>query len=118
MPFTTQELAERMNDPALATWATSNPQNQGPLLPDYTAYFHGVEQWIEERGGANPFGWRDVGGLTHANGEQVVLRGPAERAPFNDAFDDVRAYLGQPGFRVFQAAEAAGRLIGVLRRMG
>jgi hypothetical protein len=117
MAFTAQELATQMGNPNLATWADSNLQTQGAMLADYTAYFHGVEQWIQANGGANPFGWNDVTGLTQSTGVQVVLSGPAQRAPFNDAFDDVRTYLNQPGFRLYQAAGAAQRLVNVLSRM-
>jgi hypothetical protein len=106
-----------MNDPQLPTWAQSTLQNQGPLVPAYTQYFTGLQGWITANGGANPFGWDDVSGLTYTNGQPVVLRGPADNAPFNDAFNDVRKHLNQPDFRLFQAAEAGERLIKVLDRM-
>jgi hypothetical protein len=118
MPFTTAQLAVQMNDPNLILWAGSNLGDQGPMVPLYTAYFDNLQLWITNNGGANPFGWQNVAGLTHVNGNQVALQGPAQRAPFNDAFDDVRANLNNPGFRLFQAAEAAQRLINVLIRMG
>jgi len=118
MPFTAQQLATQMDDPNLGAWAASTPQTQAPLLPAFTAYFTGVQTWITNNGGANPFGWNNVAGLTNQNGQQVVLQGPAQNAPFNDAFNDVRAYLHSPTFRLFQAAEASQRLINVLRRLG
>lgn len=118
MPFTTTQLAAQMNDPQLVQWANSNPQNQGPFLPAFTAYFNGLQVWITANGGVNPFGWQNVTGLTHVNGVQVVLQGPQQRAPFNDAFDDVRLYLNTPNFRLFQAAQAAQRLIAFLGQMG
>lgn len=118
MPFTTAQLAAQMNDPNLPQWAASTPQNQGPFLTPFTNYFNGVQAWITAHGGANPFGWSNVTGLTHLNGTQVVLQGPAQRAPFDDAFDQVRAHLNSQNFRLFQAAEAAQRLIKVLTNMG
>lgn len=93
MSFTTTQLAAQMNDPNLAAWAASNPQNQGPMLAAYTAYFNGIQWWIAENNGANPFGWDNVTGLTRPGGAQVVLVGPAQTAPFNDAFNDVRTHL-------------------------
>ena len=117
MPFTTAQLAQRIATPSLDQWAASTPQNQDPFLPDFTAYFTGLQDWITQNGGANPFGWRDITGLTHTNGTQVVLPGPAQRAPFNDAFDDVRAHLDGPGFRLYQGAEALRRLVGVLNML-
>ena len=65
MPFTTVQLATQMDDPRLAQWADSNPQNQGPFLIPFTTYFAGIQAWITANGGANPFGWNDVAGLTH-----------------------------------------------------
>lgn len=119
MPFTTAQLAQQMNNPNLGTWAGSNPQNQAQYMAAYTNYFNGIQQWIDNNGGnGNPFGWDNVVGLTHQNNVQVVLQGPAQRAPFNDAFNDVRAYINNPNFRLFQAAQADQRLIGVLNRMG
>lgn len=118
MPFTGQQLATQMDDPNLGAWATSTLANQGPLLPAFTAYFTGVQAWITNNGGANPFGWNNIAGLTLQNGQQVVLQGPAQNAPFNDAFNDVRAHLPSPDFRLFQAGEAIQRLINVLRRLG
>lgn len=117
MPFTPAQLATQMNNPGLAVWSASTLQNQAPLIAAYTAYFNGVQTWIDLNGGnGQPFGWNNVAGL-QVNGVQVVLQGPAQTAPFNDAFNDVRAHLGQPGFRLFQAAEAAQRLINVLGLM-
>lgn len=118
MPFTAAALATQMGNPNLATWAASTPQNQAAYLAAYTAYFNGIQQWITANGGANPFGWNNVTGLTKNNGTQVVLQGPAQTAPFNDAFNDVRAHIGQAGFRLFQAAEADQRLIRVLNNIG
>ena len=117
MPFTTVALANQMNDPDLAAWAASTPANQGPDLPNFTAYFNNVQAWITNNGGANPFGWNNLGGLTHVNGNPVALPGPADRAPFNDAFNDTQAHIGTPGFHLFQAATAAQRLIRVLIRL-
>ena len=118
MPFTAAQLATQMNNAQLAAWAGTTPQTQTPVdVANFTAYFNGVQTWITNNGGANPFGWNNVTGLTRNNGVQVVLAGPADRAPFNDAFDDVRTHLATPGFRLFQGAEAAQRLIGVLNRM-
>jgi hypothetical protein len=117
MPFTTLQLARQMNNQNLAVWAASTPQNQGQFLADFRAYFDGLQKWIKANGGANPFGWNNVAGLTLPNGNPVVLQGPAQRAPFNDAFDDVRQHLNTPGFRLFQAAQAAQRLIIALNRM-
>ena len=117
MPFTTVQLANRMNDPNLAEWAASTLQNQAQFLTAYGNYFNGIQAWINTNGGANPFGWQNLGGLTLPNGTPVVLQGPAQRAPFNDAFDDVRTHIASPTFRLFQAAEADLRLIAVLNRM-
>lgn len=114
MAFTTLQLAATMNDPNLATWANSTLQNQAQYLAAFTQYFNGVQTWITNNGGANPFGWDNVAGLTRPNGVQVVLNGPQQRAPFNDAFNDTRAHLGTPGFRLYQAAEACQRLINLL----
>ncbi len=117
MPFTPAQLAAQMNNVNLAQWADSNPGNQAAFMPAYTAYFAGVQAWIDAHGGNQlPFGWDNVMGL-QAHGVQVVLLGPAQRAPFNDAFNDVRAHLGTPNFRLYQAAQAGQRLIGVLNRM-
>ena len=117
MPFTAVQLATQMNDPQLGQWADSDLQNQVPFLIPFTTYFAGVQAWITANGGANPFGWNDVRGLTDRNGAQVVLQGPQQRAPFNDAFEDVRTHLGTPNFRLFQAAQAIQRLIRVLGQM-
>jgi hypothetical protein len=114
MPFTANQLAQQLNDPRLVQWADSTPGNQGPSVPPFTVYFHGIQTWITAHGGANPFGWKNVTGLTRTDGTQVVLHGPQQTAPFNDAFDDVRTHLGTQGFRLFQAAEAMQRLIKVL----
>ncbi|WP_255989917.1 hypothetical protein [Chitinolyticbacter albus] len=114
MAFTTQELAQQMNHPNLANWANSSPRYQQPYLAGFAMYFSNLQDWITQHGGANPFGWEDVSGLTTPSGVAVVLHGPAQRAPFNAAFDDVRAYQNTPGFRLFQAAEAIQRLIRVL----
>ncbi|MDC7807111.1 hypothetical protein PQS31_09790 [Luteimonas sp BLCC-B24] len=117
MPFTPAQLATQMAHPQLATWASSSPQNQGPYLQPYIAYFNGIQAWIDVHGGNGaPFGYDNVAGM-EVNGVQVQLLGPQQKAPFNDAFNDVRAHLGQQGFRLFQAAEASQRLIGVLNRM-
>ncbi|TDN58903.1 hypothetical protein [Paraburkholderia sp. BL10I2N1] len=117
MPFDPAQLAAQMQDPNVATWAGCNLQNQAQYIAAYTAYFNGIQTWINQNGGdGNPFGWDNVNGL-EVNQVQVVLQGPAQRAPFNDAFNDVRAHLGQPEFRLFQAAEANQRLITVLSRM-
>jgi len=118
MAFTTVQLTQQVTDPRLDQWAASDPGNQGPSVPLFTTYFHGIQTWITAHGGANPFGWRNVTGLTRVNGAQVVLHGPAQTAPFNDAFDDTRAHLGTQGFRLFQAAEAMKRLIKVLGLLG
>jgi hypothetical protein len=115
--FTTIQLAQVMNDPNLVTWAATNPQNQGPFVPAFTNYFNGVQAWINANGGHGLFGWDNVIGLTYLNGQQVVLQGPQQRAPFNDAFNDVRAHLNTPGFRLYQAAEAQLRLINYLPRL-
>jgi len=117
MAFTTLQLAATMNNPALQTWANSNLGNQAQYLAAFTAYFNGVQTWITNHGGANPFGWNNVNGLTTPNGQQVVLHGPQQTAPFNDAFNDVRAHLGTPGFRLFQAGAASINLIGVLQHI-
>jgi hypothetical protein len=117
MPFTTLQLAQQMNNPNLAQWANSNPQNQAPHLVNFTNYFNNLQTWITNNGGANPFGWNDVTGLTLINGTPVVLQGPAQTAPFNDAFNDVRTHLNNPDFRLFQAAGAIQRLINVLQNM-
>jgi len=114
MPFTTNQLAAQMNHPNLATWAASTPTNQGPHLAAFTAYFNGLQTWITNNGGANPFGWDNVTGLTRANGQQVVLQGQGQTAPFNDAFNDTRTHLGTPGFRLFQAATACQHVLTVL----
>ncbi|OQS30831.1 hypothetical protein B0T40_24600 [Chromobacterium haemolyticum] len=112
MPFTTAQLAAQLDAPALQTWADSTPANQGPLLPAYTAYFAGIQAWINQNGGNGlPFGWNNVFGLIHQNENPVVLAGPVQRSLFNDAFNDVQTRIGQPGFRLFQAAEADRRLI-------
>ncbi|MHC8371713.1 hypothetical protein ACYZT2_13095 [Pseudomonas sp. MDT1-85] len=120
MAFTTVQLAAQINNSRndLQVWADSTLQNQGPMVPAFTAYFNNLQDWITQNGGANPFGWNDVTGLTYANGIQVVLQGPAQTAPFNDAFNDVRAHLGNPDFRLFQAAGASLRLINVLGQLG
>ncbi|WP_028888890.1 hypothetical protein [Tenacibaculum ovolyticum] len=117
MPFTTVKLANQMINPNLQMWANSTPANQEQYLNAYLTYFNGLQTWITANGGGNPFGWNNVTGLTLPNGTQVVLQGPAQKAPFNDAFNDVRQHLNTPGFRLFQAAEADLRLIGVLNRM-
>ena len=117
MAFTTLQLADQMDDPALPTWAASDLNNQAQYIPAFTQYFNAVQTWITNNGGANPFGWNNVAGLTRPNGQQVVLQGPQQRAPFNDAFNDVRAYLMTPGFRLFQAAQAIQRLIRLLRTL-
>ncbi|CAB3778171.1 hypothetical protein LMG28614_00558 [Paraburkholderia ultramafica] len=117
MPFDPAQLAAQMQNPNLATWANCDLNNQAQYIAAYTVYFNGIQTWIDQNGGdGNPFGWDNVNGL-EVNGLQVVLQGPAQKAPFNDAFNDVRAHLGQPGFRLFQAAEANQRLITVLSRM-
>jgi hypothetical protein len=113
MAFTTAQLAAQMDDPNLATWAASTPATQAAFVAPFTVYFTGVQTWITANGGGNPFGWDDVSGMTR-NGLQVVLNGPQQRAPFNDAFNDVRQYLGNPGFWLFKAAENIQRLIRVL----
>lgn len=120
MAFTTTQLAAQITNSRndLQLWANSTPQNQGPMVPAFTLYFNNLQTWITQNGGATPFGWDDVTGLTYPNGIQVVLQGPAQRAPFNDAFNEVRAHLGNPDFRLYQAAEASLRLINVLAQMG
>ncbi|MHC8327306.1 hypothetical protein [Pseudomonas sp. LB1P83] len=120
MAFTTAQLAARINSSRtdLELWAASTPQNQGPMVPAFTTYFNNLQTWITQNGGANPFGWNNVTGLTYANGTQVVLQGPAQTAPFNDAFNDVRAHLNNADFRLFQAAQASLTLINVLGQMG
>jgi hypothetical protein len=119
MAFTDAALAAQLGNQNLATWAGSTPQNQEQYLAAFTTYFAGIQTWIDGQGGnGHPFGWDNVIGLTLLNGTQVVLQGPSQRAPFNDAFNDVRAHMGQPDFRLYQAAEALQRLIGVLNRMG
>ncbi|MFJ7792867.1 hypothetical protein [Pseudomonas sp. NPDC096950] len=118
MAFTTAQLATQLNVRALSTWAASTPENQEPLLQGFTEYFTAVQTWITGNNGATPFGWNNLHGLTTRNGTQVVLQGPAQRAPFNDAFDDVRTHLMTPGFRLYQAGQAIVRLIGVLGRLG
>lgn len=114
MPFTALELAATMSNPNLEAWADSTPQNQGQYLAAFTQYFNDVQTWIRNNNGADPFGWNNVAGLTNRHGVQVVLNGPQEHAPFNDAFNDTRAHLGTPGFRLFQAAKACQLLINVL----
>lgn len=117
MPFTPAQLSNQMNNPNLQTWANSTLQNQAQYIAAYTTYFNGIQTWIDANGGnGNPFGWDNVIGL-EVNGVQVVLQGPAQRAPFNDAFNDVRAHIGAQGFRLFQAAGADQRLINVLNNM-
>lgn len=117
MAFTPAQLAAQMANPNLATWASSTPANQAEFIPAYMAYFNGIQTWIDQNGGnGHLFGWDNVNGL-EVNGIQVGLQGPAQKAPFNDAFNDVRAHLGTPGFRLYQADEANQRLINVLNRM-
>ncbi len=120
MAFTTVQLAAQINNSRtdLQLWANSTLQNQGPMVPAFTTYFNNLQTWITQNGGANPFGWDNVTGLTYPNGIQVVLQGPAQKAPFNDAFNDVRAHLDKPDFRLFQAAQASLTLINVLAQMG
>ncbi len=118
MPFTTAQLADRMNHDQLVEWSNSAPHNQQEFLNGFTVYFNELQAWITQHGGANPFGWNAIAGLTHNNGVQVVLQGPQQRAPFNDAFNDVRMHLGNPDFRLFQAAEAIRRLIRFLGVLG
>ncbi len=114
MAFTTTQLATAMNEPNLVIWAASNPQNQQQYLQAFTTYFNNVQTWINANGGVGLFGFDNVVGLTYLNGNQVVLQGPQQRAPFNDAFNDVRTHLGNPNFRLFQAAQAQINLIGFL----
>lgn len=111
MSFTTLQLAAQMNNPALPVWAASNLNNQAQYMPAFIQYFNGVQTWITNNGGADPFGWDNVTGLTRPNGQQVVLLGPQQKAPFNDAFNDVRTHLTAGDLRLFQAAEAIQRLI-------
>lgn len=118
MAFTTAQLAAQLAHPNLATWAASTLANQGPLLAAFDAHFAAVQTWITANGGSDPFGWDDVQGLTHVSGAPVVLSGPQQTAPFNDAFNDVRTFRPTPGFRLFQAAEAMQRLIRVLGILG
>lgn len=114
MPFSTHQLANQLNDPNLPAWAGSTLANQAPMIAPFTAYFNAVQNWITMNGGNGPaFGWNDVNGL-QSGGVQVVLQGPQQRAPFNDAFDDTRAHLGQPTFRLFQSASAFQRLMALL----
>ncbi|SHI79063.1 hypothetical protein SAMN02745244_01061 [Tessaracoccus bendigoensis DSM 12906] len=117
MPFTPAQLAAQMQNPHpfpppnLATWSASTLANQAPMLAAYFAYWDGVQNWITLNGGNGaPFGWDNLIGL-EKNGQQVVLLGPQQTAPFNDAFNDVRTHRGSPGFRLFQASQAAERLI-------
>lgn len=117
MPFTPAQLSAQMTNPNLQAWADSNPANQAGYIAAYTAYFNGIQTWIDNNGGdGNPFGWDNVNGL-EVGGVQVVLQGPQQRAPFNDAFNDVRTHLNTAGFRLFQAAEANQRLINFLNLM-
>lgn len=115
MPFTTAQLATQINNnnANLQAWAATTWANQtGAQVLAFTTYFNNLQVWIANNGGANPFGYGNVAGLRRvANGAQVMLQGPQQRAPFNDAFDDVRAHLGAPGFRLFQAAQAHQRLV-------
>jgi hypothetical protein len=118
MTFTTVELANRMGNEQLTTWADSTLQNQAQFLHNFQNYFAGLQEWITSNGGANPFGWQHITGLVYPNSQtQVVLTTPVQIAIFNDAFDDVRTHLNTPGFRLFQAAQNIQRLIGVLPTM-
>jgi hypothetical protein len=117
MVFTTVQLANQMNVQNLMDWADSHPATQQPFLAGFTNYFNDLQTWITNNGGANPFSCTNIQGLTRVNGIQVVLPGPADRAPFNDAFDDVRTHLNTQEFRLFQAAQAIQRLIAVLHNM-
>lgn len=117
MPFTPAQLAAQMANPNLTTWADSTLQNQAQYEAAYVAYFDSIQNWIDLNGGnGNPFGWDNVIGL-EVKGSQVVLQGPQQKAPFNDSFNDVRKYMGQPTFRLYQAAQANQRLIKVLNTM-
>ncbi|KUZ70337.1 hypothetical protein [Burkholderia ubonensis] len=117
MPFTTTQLAQAMHHNNLQTWADSAPENQAQYLANFQTHFNNVQNWIAQNGGPNPFGWDDVTGLHHNNGNQVVLVGPAQTAPFDDAFNQTRQYLGTQNFRLFQSAKAFQRLITVLIRL-
>ena len=119
MPFTTAQLATQLNNPGLGVWAATTPATQGPAVAAFTLFFNNVQAWITANGGANPFGWNNVIGLTHVNGNQVVLVGPQGRAPFNDAFDDVRRFLANAAaFHLFKAAQNIQFLIRYLGRLG
>lgn len=113
MSFTTAQLANQIYQPSLDEWADTNLITQAPFLNAYIEHFNNLQAWINDCGGnGQPFGFNNVIGLMYvSNRQQVVLQGPQQRAPFNDAFDDVRAHLGTQGFRLFQAAQAAQRLI-------
>lgn len=117
MPFTPAELSNQMENPNLGAWAASRLENQEDFIDAYTAYFNGIQAWIDANGGNNlPFGWDNVIGL-EINQVQVALLGPQQKAPFNDAFNDVRKFLGTQKFRLFQAAHANQLLIRVLNGM-
>ncbi|WP_157651885.1 hypothetical protein, partial [Burkholderia ubonensis] len=76
MPFTTTQLAQAMHHNNLQTWADSDLENQAQYLANFQTHFNNVQNWITQNGGPNPFGWDDVTGLHHNNGNQVVLVGP------------------------------------------
>lgn len=117
MSFTPAQLAAQLSNPDLQKWASSTLSSQTDLIPAFISYYNNIQPWINSNGGnGSPFGWDNLAGL-ESNGQQVSLNGPAQRAPFNDAFNDIRAHMGTPGFRLFQAATAIQRLIQVLQHM-
>jgi hypothetical protein len=119
MPFTTGQLAERMNHPQLDDWAGSSRESQRGFVIQFRNYFDGVQEWITDHGGANPFGEQNnVAGLIDVGGGAFVLQNLGLISAFNDAFHDVRTNLGRPTFILSHAARSIQRLIGVLAQMG
>jgi hypothetical protein len=120
MPFTDAQLATQMNVPDLDTWAATNQANQAQYMAAFIAYFDGIQTWIHANGGIDLFGWNNVIGLTYLNGTPVPspVVNLGQRAAFDDAFNQVRAFINSPNFRLWQAAEAEKRLINVLNNMG
>jgi hypothetical protein len=118
MAFTTKALAEEINKMNIDTWISSTPVDQNKFIPAFRLAFATLQAWIIENGGEDNFGWDHVLGLTYENGKQVELKGPQGKAPFNDAFNDVRAFLDSPKFSLSQAASGFKRLVSVLNKMG
>lgn len=110
MSFTKAQLATQIHSHQsdLQNWCNTNQLTQGPHLVHFIGFFNGLQTWITQQGGANPFGWDNAAGLTENNGIATDLSAPHNlglKVVINDAFNDTRKFLNTPNFLLFKSAE-------------